>query len=139
VLELGCGLALPSVVAARAGATVLATDGHTDAVAFAAHVLALNEVEGEVAHADWAEHGDQLVERGPWDLVLAADVLYTSANVNAAERLFHRLVAPTGRLILADPNRKGAQGFLASARARFTLSSERGPDVSLHTLAPPNG
>jgi predicted nicotinamide N-methyase len=116
VLELGCGLALPPVVAART-ADVLATDGHTDAVAFAAHVLALNEVEGEVAHVDWAEHGDQLVERGPWDLVLAADVLYTRENVNAASRLFHRLVAPTGTLILADPNRKGAQGFLATARA----------------------
>ncbi|WP_169542229.1 class I SAM-dependent methyltransferase [Solirubrobacter soli] len=139
VLELGCGLALPSVVAAQAGASVLATDGHTDAVAFAAHVLAINEVEGEVAHVDWAEHGDQLVERGPWDLVLAADVLYTSANVNAAQHLFHRLVAPTGTLILADPNRKGAQGFLASARARFDLVSARGPDVSLHTLTPRNG
>ena len=77
VLELGCGLALPSVVAARAGAQVLATDGATDAVAFAAHVLALNEVEGEVACADWSEHGEQLVARGPFDLVLAADVLYT--------------------------------------------------------------
>ena len=139
VLELGCGLALPSVVAARAGAQVLATDGHTDAVAFAAHVLAINEVEGEVAHVDWAEHGDQLVERGPWDLVLAADVLYTRENVNAASRLFHRLVAPTGALILADPNRKGAQGFLATARAMFELVSDRGPDVSLHTLTPRNG
>src|ERR1700754_3832932 len=39
VLALGCGLALPSVPAARHGAvSVLATDGHTDAVAFAAHV-----------------------------------------------------------------------------------------------------
>jgi predicted nicotinamide N-methyase len=138
VLELGCGLALPSVVAART-ATVLATDGHTDAVAFAAHVLAINEVEGEVAHVDWAEHGDQLVERGPWDLVLAADVLYTSQNVNAASRLFHRLVAPTGALIVADPNRKGAQGFLASARAMFELVSARGAEVSLHTLTPRHG
>src|SRR3954451_22285605 len=33
-LELGCGLALPSIVAARAGADVLATDGSEDAVAF---------------------------------------------------------------------------------------------------------
>jgi predicted nicotinamide N-methyase len=139
VLELGCGLALPSVVAARAGAEVLATDGHTDAVAFAAHVLAINEVAGEVAHVDWAEHGEQLVERGPWDLVLAADVLYPSENVNAASRLFHRLVAPTGTLILADPNRKGAQGFLAAARARFNLTSDRGADVSLHTLTARNG
>src|SRR3954465_82802 len=32
VVELGCGLALPSIVAARAGATVLATDADPEAV-----------------------------------------------------------------------------------------------------------
>ena len=139
VLELGCGLALPSVVAARAGAKVLATDGASDAVAFAAHVLALNEVEGEAACADWSEHGSELVERGPFDLVLAADVLYTRANVEAALRLFPRLVARGGELRLADPNRAGAQGFLSAARAFFHLVSERGQDVSLHTLRPRHG
>ena len=139
VLELGCGLALPSVVAAQAGARVLATDGATDAVAFAAHVLAINEVEGEVACADWSEQGDELVARGPWDLVLAADVLYTSANVEVALRLFPRLVAPTGMLRLADPNRAGAQGFLSSARASFHLATQRGTDVTLHTLRPRPG
>ncbi|MEA2248172.1 MAG: hypothetical protein QOH46_2701, partial [Solirubrobacteraceae bacterium] len=41
VLELGCGLAVPSIVAARAGAAVLATDSSPDAVVFAAHSLAL--------------------------------------------------------------------------------------------------
>ncbi|HVL97404.1 MAG TPA: hypothetical protein VM266_16225, partial [Solirubrobacteraceae bacterium] len=39
VLELGCGLGLPSVVAARAGATVLATDASPEAVVYAAHNL----------------------------------------------------------------------------------------------------
>jgi predicted nicotinamide N-methyase len=139
VLELGCGLALPSVVAARAGAHVLATDGATDAVAFAAHVLALNEVEAEVAHVDWFAHGNALVGRGPFDLVLAADVLYTRANVEAALRLFPKLVAPTGALIVADPNRAGAQGFLSAARASFHLVTDRGQDVSLHTLRLRNG
>jgi predicted nicotinamide N-methyase len=130
VLELGCGLALPSVVAARAGAQVLATDGSTDAVAFAAHVLALNEVEGEVAYVDWSIHGEALVARGPFDLVLAADVLYTKANVEAALHLFPRLVKPGGELKIADPNRAGAERFLAE----FEVESERGKDVSLHTL-----
>jgi predicted nicotinamide N-methyase len=139
VLELGCGLALPSVVAAQAGARVLATDGATDAVAFAAHVLAINEVDGEVACADWSEQGEELVARGPWDLVLAADVLYTSANVEVALRLFPRLVAPTGMLRLADPNRAGAQGFLNSALASFHLATQRGTDVTLHTLRPRPG
>jgi 2-polyprenyl-3-methyl-5-hydroxy-6-metoxy-1,4-benzoquinol methylase len=102
-------------------------------------VLAINEVEGEVAHVDWTEHGEQLVERGPFDLVLAADVLYTGANVDAALRLFPRLVAPDGSFVLADPNRNGAQRFLAGARGFFELVSERGRDVSLHTLTPRNG
>src|SRR4051812_47063171 len=105
VLDVECGLALPSVVAAKAKAKVLATDGNTDAVVFAAHVLALNEVEGETAHVDWSTHGDALVERGPFDLVLAADVLYTKANVEAAAALFPRLVRSGGTLLIADPNR----------------------------------
>jgi predicted nicotinamide N-methyase len=136
VLELGCGLAAPSIAAARAGARVLATDASLDAVVFAAHCLALNEVEGEVAQADWATHGDELVRRGPWDLVLAADVLYTRANVDAATRLFPRLGGP---VLLADPNRAGGRDFLAGARARFRLETERGDAVSLHALRPRRG
>lgn len=134
VLELGCGLALPSIAAARAGARVLATDGHTDAVAFAAVALALNELDGEVAHVDWAEHGDVLAERGPWDLVLAADVLYTAANVDTALRLVPRLVAPGGEVLLADPNRLGGRTFLAASRATFSVRAERTGDVAVHRL-----
>jgi predicted nicotinamide N-methyase len=136
VLEVGCGLALPSIVAARAGAQVLATDGITDAVAFAAHGLALNDVVGDVAHADWVEHGDALAARGPFDLVLAADVLYTRANVETALRLLPRLVAPGGTIRLADPERAGARDFLAAARGTFSLATAHDGDVALHTLRP---
>jgi predicted nicotinamide N-methyase len=134
VLELGCGLALPSIVAARAGAEVLATDGLTDAVAFAAHGMALNGVVADVAHASWTEHGDALAARGPFDLVLAADVLYTRANVEAALRLLPRLVAPGGVVRLADPGRAGARDFLAAARGAFTRTTEHHGDVALHAL-----
>jgi predicted nicotinamide N-methyase len=134
VLELGCGLALPSIAAGRAGARVLATDGHPDAVAFAAHSLALNEVEGEAAVVDWAQHGDALVARGPWDLVLAADVLYLRANVETALRLFRRLVTPGGEIVLADPGRAGTRDFLAAARATFTLATTRSGGIAIHRL-----
>jgi predicted nicotinamide N-methyase len=137
VLELGCGLALPSVVAALSGADVLATDGAPDAVAFAAHVLALNELEGaEVALVDWSTHGDALVDRGPWEVVLASDVLYTGANVQAALALVPRLLAPGGELRLADPGRSGARDFLAAMRGAFTIRTERREDVALHRLRP---
>jgi predicted nicotinamide N-methyase len=138
VLELGCGLGAPSVVAARAGADVLATDGVEDAVAFAAHVLALNEVVAEVARVDWAAHGEALVARGPFDVVLAADVLYTRGNVEVALTLWRRLLAPGGVLRVADPLRAGTRDFLAAARGMFdVVSTERRDDgVALHVLRP---
>jgi predicted nicotinamide N-methyase len=134
VLELGCGLGAPSIAAALAGADVLATDGTSDAVAFAAHSFALNDAIGEVAVADWVEHGAALVERGPWDAVLAADVFYTAANVQTALRLFPLLVERGGEIRLADPGRAGARDFLAAARHSFRLRSVAAGEVTLHTL-----
>ncbi|HZB78195.1 MAG TPA: methyltransferase domain-containing protein [Solirubrobacteraceae bacterium] len=134
VLELGCGLGLPALVAAQAGARVLATDGNTDAVVFAAHGFALNELAGDAAHADWAQHGELLTARGPFDVVLAADVFYTQANVPVALRLLPALLAPGGAVRLADPGRAGARDFLAGARGRFRLRTSSDGDVALHEL-----
>jgi predicted nicotinamide N-methyase len=134
VLEIGCGLALPSAVAARRGARVLATDGSADAVAFAAHVLALNELTGETAVVDWTHDADALGAQGPFDLVLAADVLYTEANVRAALQLLPRVVAPGGTILLADPGRTGAKSFLTTARKLWRLRSEDRGSVRIHRL-----
>lgn len=136
VLELGCGLGAPSIVAARAGANVLATDGATDAVAYVAHSMVLNGTEAEVAAADWAEQGEALVERGPYDLVMGADVLYTRGNAETALRLLPRLVAAWGTAIFADPGRANSVDFLAAIRATFALRSRRHGDISLHELTP---
>lgn len=136
VLELGCGLALPSVVAARAGAHVLATDGSSDAVAFAAHVLALNDVDAEVAQVDWQTDGDALAARGPFDLVLAADVLYRQENVDLVLALLPRLAGPAGEVVLADPGRAGGRRFLAAARDRWDVETSTREDVTVARLRP---
>ncbi len=135
VVELGCGLALPSVAAARAGARVLATDGSPDAVVFAAHDLALNETLGDAAVADWRERGP-LAGLGPFDLVLAADVLYTREAVDALLALLPALLAPGGEAWVADPGRTGASEFLPVARRTLRLlGSDRGPDATVHRFA----
>jgi predicted nicotinamide N-methyase len=138
VLELGCGLAVPSLVAARRGARVLATDSAPDAVVFAAHNLALNDVEGDVAQVDWRQ-ADALREGAPWDLVLAADVLYLPHNVQTLLRLLPGLVATDGEALVADPGRAGGREFLAAARASFgvhTTASAAHEKVAVHRLRP---
>jgi predicted nicotinamide N-methyase len=136
VIELGCGLGLPSIAAARGGAAVLAADGHEDAVAFAAHSLALNELEATVVRADIAKDADALVERGPFDLVLAADVLYTVANADAMLTLLPRLLEPNAEVWLADPDRAGGRRFLAAARSIFHVRTIEAGEAKLHFLRP---
>jgi predicted nicotinamide N-methyase len=136
VLELGSGLGLTAAAAARAGATVMATDRSPDAVVFAAHNLALNELEGEVALVDWREPR-AILDGAPWDLVIAADVLYTHQAVETLLRLLPKLVGPRGQALIADPSRAGCRDFLAAARATFTVETHRDPvreRVNVHVL-----
>jgi predicted nicotinamide N-methyase len=137
VLELGCGLALPSLAAARAGARVMATDAAPEAVAFAAHTLALGEQEGDVAAVDWRAPR-ALLDAGPWDLVLAADVLYLQRNVAALQDLLPKLLRGGAQAWLADPGRAGANEMLAWARERYHVDSRPAPRheaVTIHCLS----
>jgi len=135
-LELGCGLGLPSLAAALAGGRALATDWAPDAIAYAAANAQRNGVALETLVCAWADP-DPIVARGPWDLVLAADVLYEQRNVDLLLGLLPRLVAPGGELWLADPGRPPAARFLAGARGGWERASRllaAAPPVTLHTL-----
>jgi predicted nicotinamide N-methyase len=99
VVELGCGLAAPSIVAARAGATVLATDSCREALTLVRRNANENKVAVDAATVDWARP-EGLVKHAPFDLVLAADVLYERASVAPLLSLLPRLAA---EVWLADP------------------------------------
>jgi len=121
-LELGCGLGLPSIAAAMAGGRVLATDWSADAVAFTAANAARNGVALSTAVCSWTEPGP-FVDRAPWDLVLAADVLYEQRNVQPLLELLPRLVGGAGEVWVADPGRAAAAAFLAGASAVWEVRS----------------
>jgi predicted nicotinamide N-methyase len=111
VLELGCGLGLPSLAAALAGGRVLATDWSPQAIELLRENAERNGAELELEIADWARP-EALLERAPWDLVLGADLLYERRNVAPLLELVPRLLAK-GELWLADPGRAPAEEFLA--------------------------
>ena len=138
VLELGCGLALPSVVAALGGARVLATDWAPEALPFAAANAEENAARVDVALASWGQPSG-LVAAAPWDLVLAADVLYERRNVDLLLELLPRLVDASGQVLVADPSRPPAAWFLDRARAEWEVDSASdsvAPRVLVHALRP---
>lgn len=130
VVELGCGLAVPSILAARAGASVLATDSDPDALELVAHNARTNGVRIDTALVDWASP-DGLVRRGPFDLALAADVHYERASVARLLSLLPRL-APEAWL--ADPGRPAADAFLGEARRRWQVETRERGVVQIHRI-----
>jgi predicted nicotinamide N-methyase len=130
VVELGCGLAVPSIAAARAGAAVLATDTCADALALVARNAHANDVRIETATVDWAEP-DELLRRAPFDLVIAADVLYERASVALLLSLLPRL-APEAWL--ADPGRPAADAFIEQAGRRWPIETRFHDVVRVHRL-----
>lgn len=119
VVELGCGLAVPSVAAALAGAEALATDWSEDALAFAARNASLNGAAVETLLCSWAAP-QPLLERGPFDLGLASDVLYERRNV---EPLLELLPLLAREVLLADPGRPALPEFLERAAGRWQLEA----------------
>jgi predicted nicotinamide N-methyase len=128
VLELGCGLGLPSLAAAARGARVLATDWAEDAIALLRRNAARNELELEAALVPWSDPAS-LVAAAPWDLVLGADLLYEPRNVDALLDLLPRLGSD---VLLTEPGRPTAGRFFERAAQRWEIVRD-GRVYELHT------
>jgi methyltransferase-like protein 23 len=110
VLELGCGAGLPGLVARSLGAEVWQTD-HQEAALTLAHINALqNSITGIARfRADWR----LWTHETRYDVLLGADIFYERAMHFHLETLFHRSLAPGGKLVIADPVRPQALDFAA--------------------------
>lgn len=136
VLEIGCGLGLPSLSAAIAGGNVLATDWAADALEAVAGNARRNDLAVRTLVADWREPGI-FTAAGPFDLVIAADVAYEQRNVAPLTQLLELLDT---EVWLADPGRPPAAQLLSDLELagfrRSTLATTTTPRVTVHRLEP---
>lgn len=130
VVELGCGLAVPSLATARAGATVLATDADPEALELAERNAAANGLAVETAVVEWYSPGG-LLDRAPFDLVLAADVLYLPSSIDPLLELLPQLAREAW---LADPGREDAASFLERADESWSIETSTRGVVRIHRL-----
>ncbi len=143
VLELGTGLGLCGLVARWLGAEVTLNDYQPDALEFALWNAQQNGITGVTTLlADWRQFPD--VE--PFEVVIAADVLYERRLHDALRRVLTRCVRAQGRVWLADPWRNTAWEFILemekagwrvdfSERTVHLLESQQ--DVIVFDLRPP--
>lgn len=111
-LELGCGVGLTGVAALFAGLKVDFSDLVPAAVRMALGNAALNgfpNADGLVL--DWRDPPQR-----QYDLLLASDVLYDSANHEPLLNVLNRMLKDGGMVWIGDAGRHNAPAFIAQAR-----------------------
>lgn len=108
VLEVGCGLGLPGIVAGKLGADVTMTDYLPEALEFAKSNWEMNNnIGGNFKVLDWRNPDPSLAA----DVLLASDVAYEKRSFDSLIHAFRVLVRPGGRIFMSEPNRAFAKVF----------------------------
>jgi len=115
-VELGCGLGLPSVLAAYYGASVTATDFQRHTEPWLTRNATRNKVQVAFRTFDWNQAFSAELPRGlaPADFVLGSDLLYERRHIPALAWAIERLTLPGGEAWIADPGRDGLPIFVSA-------------------------
>jgi predicted nicotinamide N-methyase len=149
VLELGSGIGITAAVALWHGATLTVADYAEESLCLT-RMTCLENVGTEpagVCRINWRTPAvSALASSGRFDVVLAADCLYETRDIEPLKIAIDVLLAPGGALWLAEPGRKPAKTFLQGMKAGGWQGPEthwRGPwpdptdartEVSTHWL-----
>jgi len=140
--EVGCGLALPGMLAMRAGGIVSVSDCHPDVPQFLNRNLALNDLDSiEFFPLDWrsaesvAAAGRRL-ENLDW--LIGSDVLYDPDHPSTLaafiNRTLERKAGSRPRATITDPGRPWLQDFSSAMRRNGWKE-----DTTVFSVADPRG
>ena len=126
ILEIGCGLALASLVLQYRGADVLATDHHPLPEPFLAYNSALNELPAvRYRELQWSAPDAGL---GRFDLIIGSDILYERDHAGLLAALLSRHAKPESEVLITDPGRGNSAPFTRALAAQgYSVIERRSP------------
>jgi len=109
ILEVGCGIALSSLLLNSRQADITATDIHPEVGSFLAENVKLNNsVKIPFLRTDWKDPCEGL---GRFDVIIGSDVLYERTHIELLSEFIHRHTADKCEVILVDPGRSNHAAF----------------------------
>jgi predicted nicotinamide N-methyase len=120
ILEIGCGMALASLLLNKQHADITATDYHPESGIFLARNALLNEDEPiSYRQVDWADTEDDL---GLFDLIIGSDLLYEEQHIALLANFIEDHSNQTCEVVIVDPGR-GRKNKLSARMIEFGYSS----------------
>ena len=133
ILEVGCGLALASLVLHRRGADVTASDCHPLTGPFLVENLRLNAMESmKYSRGNWSQDDGRL---GLFDVIIGSDLLYDRDQPQALSQFIDRHAEAQVEVIIVDPDRgnqpsfKRKMGVLGYAHGETRIHALPGGDL----------
>ena len=116
ILEVGCGMALSSLLLNKRNDDITATDYHPEAEMFLQRNTLLNG-DRDIAfeRVGWADDEDSL---GRFDLIVGSDVLYEDDHIDLLANFLNNHAQPACEIVLVDPGR-GRKSKLSTRMAEF--------------------
>lgn len=103
ILEVGCGIALTSLLLNKQCADITATDHHPETETFLKRNALLNQDRAiPFQRVDWADKYDKL---GLFDLIIGSDLLYEDQHIELLANFISDHAKPTCEVIVVDPGR----------------------------------
>ena len=120
ILEVGCGMALTSLLLNKQNADITATDYHPEVQTFLDRNTLLNQ-DSDIAfeRVDWADGNDDL---GLFDLIIGSDLLYEDNHIDLLANFIEAHANPTCEVIIVDPGR-GRKSKLSTRLMEFGFTS----------------
>ena len=109
VLEIGCGIALSSIVLHQMGINITASDYHPLAREFLDKNVLANELSPiKFQTGNWETENPSL---GEYDLIIGSDVLYEPAHAELVSQFIDKHSGADIDVIIVDPNRGNRSSF----------------------------
>lgn len=103
ILEVGCGIALSSLMLNQRHANITATDYHPEAGSFLLNNVMLNEgTKIPFIRTSWADVESGL---GKFDVIIGSDILYEADHIDLLSDFIHQHAQPECEVIIVDPGR----------------------------------
>jgi predicted nicotinamide N-methyase len=137
ILEVGCGLALASLVCHRRGIDITASDAHPLARGFLNDNVLLNALPPlAYQHGNWADAADPAADapgaqagpgvQGRFDVIMGSDVLYERDDHGHLAGFVERHAMPDAEVLIVDPDRGNRPAFTRRMHALgFALQQTR--------------
>jgi predicted nicotinamide N-methyase len=143
ILEIGCGLALASIVAHRRGADITASDCHPLAAGFLQRNLRLNHLlPMPYVHGQWGgepeakQFSSHAAPAKQYELIIGSDVLYERDSNGDLASFIALHAAPAVEVWIVDPDRSNRAAFNKRMLAQgFFMREERLDTVASDELA----